>query len=90
MENFSYIQLFKDKSLEIKAKFGDAIVLFRTGDLYTIVEEDAVIASEILGLSISISLNRLKSTAFPEYCLDTYLPKLVRAGHRIAICEEPF
>ena len=87
MENFSFIQLFKDKSLEIKAKFGEVIILFRMGDLYTMVEEDAEIASEILGLSITISLNRLKSTAFPENCLNTYLPKLVRAGHRICICD---
>ena len=87
MENFSFIQLFKDKSLEMKAKYGDALILFRMGDLYTMVEEDAEIASEILGLSITISLNRLKSTAFPEFCLDTYLPKLVRAGHRICICD---
>ena len=90
MKDFSYMHLFKEKNNEIKAKYGDAIILFRCSNLYMAVEDDASECQRVLGTRISVSISDcIRSTAFPEHCLDTYLPKLVRAGHRICICENP-
>lgn len=61
----------------------DTLLLFRCGDFYESYQEDAESASRILG----ITLTRDKA-GFPYHALDTYLPKLIRAGHRIAICDE--
>ena len=76
----------------IKAKFPDAILLFRVGDFYETFGEDAVKASGILGITLTSRNNGYASetalAGFPHHALDTYLPKLVRAGQRVAICDQ--
>jgi DNA mismatch repair protein MutS len=76
----------------IKAKHPDAILLFRVGDFYETFGEDAIRASEILGITLTRRANGSASfvelAGFPYHALDTYLPKLVRAGQRVAICEQ--
>ena len=76
----------------IKAKYPDAILLFRVGDFYETFERDAVIASEILGIVLTKRSNGAASSAdlagFPHHALDTYLHKLVKAGYRVAICDQ--
>lgn len=78
--------------MEMKKKHPDAILLFRVGDFYEIFGEDAVIASDVLGITLTRRTNGKKSSielaGFPHHALDMYLPKLVRAGHRVAICEQ--
>ncbi len=70
----------------------DAVLLFRVGDFYETFSEDAIIASEILGITLTRRANGAASyvelAGFPHHALDTYLPKLVRAGKRVAICEQ--
>ena len=77
---------------EMKKRHPDAILLFRVGDFYEIFGEDAVKASEILGITLTRRLNgptrSIELAGFPHHALDTYLPKLVRAGQRVAICEQ--
>lgn len=77
---------------EIKSKHPDAILLFRVGDFYETFGEDAVKAAEILGITLTKRANGSASfvelAGFPHHALDTYLPKLVRAGQRVAICEQ--
>lgn len=77
---------------DIKSKHPDAILLFRLGDFYETFAEDAIIASEILGITLTRRANGAASSVelagFPHHALDTYLPKLVRAGLRVAICEQ--
>lgn len=77
---------------EMKKKHPDAILLFRVGDFYEIFGRDAVEASEILGITLTRRINgldnRIELAGFPHHALDTYLPKLVRAGKRVAICEQ--
>ena len=77
---------------EMKKKHPDAILLFRVGDFYECMGVDAVKTSEILGLTLTRRMNGDKSSielaGFPHHALDTYLPKLVRAGNRVAICEQ--
>lgn len=77
---------------EMKKKHPDAILLFRVGDFYEIFGEDAITASDVLGITLTRRANGKKSSielaGFPHHALDTYLPKLVRAGHRVAICEQ--
>ncbi|MGC9343394.1 MAG: DNA mismatch repair protein MutS [Bacteroidales bacterium] len=76
----------------IKAKHPDAVLLFRVGDFYETFGEDAIRASEILGITLTRRANGAASyvelAGFPHHALDTYLPKLVRAGQRVAICEQ--
>lgn len=76
----------------IKAKHPDALLLFRVGDFYETFGEDAVKASEILGITLTRRANGAASfvelAGFPYHALDTYLPRLVRAGQRVAICEQ--
>jgi DNA mismatch repair protein MutS len=76
----------------IKAKHPDAILLFRVGDFYETFGEDAIKASEILGITLTRRANGSASfvelAGFPYHAIDTYLPKLVRAGQRVAICEQ--
>ena len=71
---------------DLKKKHPDAILLFRCGDFYECYEEDAEIAAKILGIAPSIrhSVGRM-ITRFPHHALDTYLPRLIRAGQRVAI-----
>ena len=76
----------------IKAKHPDAILLFRVGDFYETFGEDAIRASDILGITLTRRANGAASyvelAGFPYHALDTYLPRLVRAGQRVAICEQ--
>src|SRR5512147_1314484 len=76
----------------IKGKYPDAILLFRVGDFYETFGEDAIKASEILGITLTRRANGSASfvelAGFPYHAIDTYLPKLVRAGQRVAICEQ--
>lgn len=76
----------------IKAKHPDAILLFRVGDFYETFGQDAVKASRVLGIVLTKRKNGAASdmelAGFPHHALDTYLPKLVRAGHRVAICDQ--
>ena len=76
----------------IKAKYPDALLLFRVGDFYETFGEDAIKASEILGIVLTKRKNGaaayVELAGFPHHSLDTYLPKLVRAGNRVAICDQ--
>lgn len=78
--------------IEMKAKHPDAILLFRVGDFYETFSDDAITASEILGITLTRRANGVAQSVelagFPHHALDTYLPKLVRAGKRVAICEQ--
>lgn len=78
--------------LEMKKKHPDAILLFRVGDFYETFSEDAITASQILGITLTRRANgtaqSVELAGFPHHALDTYLPKLVRAGKRVAICEQ--
>jgi len=77
---------------EMKAKHPDAILLFRVGDFYETYSQDAITASEILGITLTRRSNggaaAVEMAGFPHHALDTYLPKLVRAGKRVAICDQ--
>lgn len=80
---------------DLKAKHPDALLLFRCGDFYETYNEDATIAAEILGITLtkrsSVAGTSASGTAmagFPHHALDTYLPKLIRAGRRVAICDQ--
>ena len=79
---------------DLKAKHPDAVLLFRCGDFYETYSSDAVTASEILGITLTKRSNGGKGGApvemagFPHHALDTYLPKLIRAGKRVAICDQ--
>jgi len=77
---------------DIKAKHPDAILLFRVGDFYEMYGEDAVIGAEIVGIVQTKKANGpgqfVEMAGFPHHALDTYLPKLVRAGKRVAICDQ--
>ncbi len=75
---------------EMKAKHPDAILLFRVGDFYESFGDDAVAVSEILGLVLTRTQTKditERQAAFPAHALDSYLPRLVRAGKRVAICD---
>ena len=74
---------------ELKRKHPDAVLLFRCGDFYECYDEDAVKAAEVLGITLTVrnSTGR-KMAGFPYHALDTYLPKLIRAGLRVAICDQ--
>ncbi len=77
---------------DMKKRHPDAILLFRVGDFYECMGEDAVKSSEILGITLTRRMNgkagSIELAGFPHHALDTYLPKLVRAGQRVAICEQ--
>ena len=78
--------------LDLKAKHPDAVMLFRCGDFYETHSTDAVVAAEILGITLTKRANgkgkTVEMAGFPHHALDTYLPKLVRAGKRVAICDQ--
>ena len=78
--------------LDLKAKHPDAVMLFRCGDFYETYSTDAVVASEILGITLTKRANgkgkTIEMAGFPHHALDTYLPKLIRAGKRVAICDQ--
>ncbi len=77
---------------EMKRKHPDAVLLFRVGDFYETFSDDAIVASDILGITLTRRANGphnyVELAGFPHHALDTYLPKLVRAGKRVAICEQ--
>ncbi len=77
---------------EIKAQYPDAVLLFRVGDFYETFSDDAIRASEILGITLTRRANGaaqyVELAGFPHHALDTYLPKLVRANLRVAICDQ--
>ena len=70
---------------DLKAKHPDALLLFRCGDFYETYNEDASVAADILGITLT---KRSSMAGFPHHALDTYLPKLIRAGKRVAICDQ--
>jgi DNA mismatch repair protein MutS len=77
---------------QIKAKYPDTVLLFRMGDFFETFEDDAVIASKILGITLTKRANGAASNVnlagFPHHALDNYLPKLVKAGYKVAVCEQ--
>ncbi len=77
---------------EIKAKYPDAILLFRVGDFYETFGEDAIVSSRVLGITLTKrskdSASAIELAGFPHHSLDTYLHKLVKAGYRVAICDQ--
>ncbi|MEG2151034.1 MAG: DNA mismatch repair protein MutS [Bacteroidaceae bacterium] len=77
---------------ELKAIHPDAVMLFRCGDFYETYSQDAVVAAEILGITLTKRANgqgkSVEMAGFPHHALDTYLPKLIRAGRRVAICDQ--
>ena len=78
--------------LDLKAQHPDAVMMFRCGDFYETYSTDAIVASEILGITLTKRANgkgkTIEMAGFPHHALDTYLPKLVRAGKRVAICDQ--
>ena len=78
--------------LDLKAKHPDAVMLFRCGDFYETYSTDAIVAAEILGITLTKRANgkgkTIERAGFSHHALDTYLPKLVRAGKRVAICDQ--
>ena len=81
--------------LEFKNKYPDAVLLFRTGEFYMTYQEDAEEAVRILGIALTKSESKnvedvkcMKMAGFPFAALDSYLPKLIRAGKRVAICDQ--
>ena len=76
----------------IKAKYPDAVLLFRVGDFYETFGQDAIIASQVLGITLTKRNNGGAAMSdlagFPYHALDTYLHKLVKAGYRVAICDQ--
>src|SRR5574344_2416141 len=77
---------------EIKAQYPDSLLLYRVGDFYETFGEDAVIASKVLGIVLtrraSGSGTYIELAGVPHHALDTYLPKLVRAGYKVAVCDQ--
>ena len=78
---------------ELKAKYADAIILFRCGDFYETYSHDALVASRVLGITLTHRSNKgkvgqIEMAGFPFHALDSYLPRLVRAGYRVAICDQ--
>ena len=79
---------------ELKDKNPDAVMLFRCGDFYETYCEDAITASAVLGITLTRRNNGgkggtpIEMAGFPYHALDTYLPRLIRAGHRVAICDQ--
>ena len=77
---------------DLKAKHPEALLLFRCGDFYETYAKDAVEASRILGITLTRRNNGAsmgdEMAGFPHHALDTYLPKLIRAGRRVAICDQ--
>lgn len=92
-ENRKYIETpLMKQYYDIKDKHPDAVLLFRVGDFYETFGEDAIKTAGILGITLTRRANGAASyvelAGFPHHALDTYLPKLVRAGQRVAICEQ--
>lgn len=81
------VRTLKEQFTELKKKHPDAVIMFRDNDWYHFIGEDAVTASEVLGITlIRRSPDNQQRACFPCHALDTYLPRLIRAGKRVAIC----
>ena len=78
-----------DTYFRLKEKHPDALLFFRSGDFYNLYRDDATEAAKVLGLEVKPSTECQVTATFPYMSLDTYLPKLIRAGHRVAICDSP-
>lgn len=94
MENIKLSPMLK-QFYGLKAKHPDAVLLFRYGDFYETYCQDAETAAKVLGITLTRSSKEkdkdgkpLAMAPFPFYNLDTYLPRLIRAGHRVAICDQ--
>lgn len=92
MENAQLTPMMK-QFYDLKAQHPDAVLLFRCGDFYETYCDDAVTASKVLGITLTRRNNKgsaaaIEMAGFPHHALDTYLPKLIRAGHRVAICDQ--
>ena len=79
--------LFK-QFCDLKKNHPDTLLLFRTGDVYKCYEEDAIKAAEVLCLTNIVEEDKITVASFPHHCLDTYLPRLIRHGIRVAICDD--
>lgn len=77
----------KKRFTELNEKHPDRLKLFRLGDFYESYQEDAEETARITGAALTTDKEGDKQAIFPHYALDTYLPKLIRAGHRIVICD---
>jgi len=73
---------------ELKSKHPDALLLFRCGDFYESYEDDAEKAAKTLGIILTKAKDGTRLAGFPFHALDSYLPRLIRAGHRVAICDQ--
>ena len=74
---------------DLKAKHHDAVLLFRCGDFYETYEDDAEVVARDLGITLTkSSKDGSRMAGFPHHALDTYLPRLIRKGHRVAICDQ--
>ena len=77
------------KLQQLKEKHPGAVFLFRCGDFYEAYEDDAAGCASVLGVTLTVrNDDRTRMAIFPRHALDTYLPKLIRAGHRVAICDQ--
>ncbi len=91
MSNSEKVTPLMGQYFKVKAKYPDAILLFRVGDFYETFGQDAIVASKVLGIVLTARNNGgsdVELAGFPYHSLDLYLPRLVRAGHRVAICEQ--
>lgn len=79
---------FKGQYDEMKAKNPDAILLMRCGDFYEAYDDDAATVAEVLGITLTRQKDGTRMAGFPYHALDSYLPRLVRAGKRVAICDQ--
>lgn len=78
----------RERYAELKAKHPDAVLLFRCGDFYEVYDRDAETSAKILGVTLTVRpSDNVKMAGFPYHALDTYLPKLIRAGERVAVCD---
>ena len=85
MANEAMIKQYRD----LKSKHPDAMLLFRCGDFYETYEDDAKECAKVLGITLTKrQSDGVAMAGFPHHALDTYLPKLIRTGHRVAICDQ--
>lgn len=82
-----YNPVLLNKYNQLQAKYPDCILLYRIGDFYEIIGDKATLVSSIIGTPL-VKRNNYSVTGFAYFSLDNYLPKLVRAGNRVAICDE--
>lgn len=80
----AFLKEFRD----LKKKHPDAVLLFRVGDFYESYEDDADVCARVLGITLTARNNGVRMAGFPHHALDTYLPRLICAGRRVAICDD--